>query len=109
MKTVLPFALVLSLVPVAHADISVVKGEVTFNSVGIGQLMECGTSRAIEFGTMASAPYFQFRKQYEQASDDGKKPVLVEVQGALAHSSAGKLVLENPSVIALASGTCGNG
>ena len=43
-------ACMLALAAVAHAEQSVVKGELTFNSAGVGQITECGTHRIIELG-----------------------------------------------------------
>jgi hypothetical protein len=102
-------ACVLALAAVAHADQSVVKGELTFDSAGVGQITECGTHRIIELGVMASTPYFYFVKRYEEVSVDGRDRVLIEVEGRLTSSSTGKLVLGTPRVVGLKSGVCANG
>jgi hypothetical protein len=68
MKRSFSVACVLALTAVAYADQSVVTGQLTFNSAGVGQIAECGTQRIIEFGVMASTPYFQFAKRYEEIS-----------------------------------------
>jgi hypothetical protein len=101
----------LAFVAAAHGDQSVIKGQLRFTSTGIGQIAECGTRRVIEFGVMASGPYFLLTKGYEELSGQGEgdKPVLVEVEGLLTSSSTGKLVLQNPRVVRLQSGACGNG
>ena len=102
-------ACMLALAAVAHAEQSVVKGELTFNSAGVGQITECGTHRIIELGAMASTPYFHFMKRYEEVSVEGKNRVFVEVEGLLASGSTGKLVLETPRIVGLKSGVCANG
>jgi hypothetical protein len=109
MKRIFIVACSLLFAALAQADHAVVKGQLTFNSAGIGQVAECGTRRVIEFGTMASSPYSQLKREYEELSGEGTKAVLVEAEGRLSASSTGKLVLENLRVIGLKSGACGAG
>jgi hypothetical protein len=108
MKRILLIVCALSFASAAQADLAIVKGELTFDSVGIGQVTECGTRRAVEFGAMASSPYSQLRKRYEELSSDGKA-ILVEVEGRFSASSTGTLVLNEPRVLGLKAGMCGNG
>ena len=108
-KTSMIVVCALAAIGAAHADESVLEGQLTFNSNGIGQLMECGTRRVIELGVMASNPYFHFSKKYEEVSVDGKEPVLAKMAGRLVSNSAGKLVLEAPRMVAMEVGACGNG
>jgi hypothetical protein len=91
----------------AQAEDAVVKGELTFDSAGIGQVIECDTRQVIEFGTMASSSYSELKKKYEELAGDGTKAVLVEAEGRLSASSTGKWVLENLRVIGLKSAACG--
>jgi len=92
----------------AHAaDRVVVKGELSWTSSGIARVSECGTKRVLEFGTMASSPYFRFRREYDELSSDGKIPVLAEVQGVLGRSSSSnKQLIEQPKVLGLTKGRC---
>ena len=70
-------------------------------------MSECGTKRVLEFGTMASSPYFKFRRQYDELSLDGKIPVLVEVQGVLGRLRNSEMqLLEQPKVLGLTKGVC---
>jgi hypothetical protein len=107
MKRALLIACVLASAGEAHAERLVTTGQVTFNLHGIASIAECGTGRIIEVGVMASALYFQFMKEYEQLSGNEKKPVLVEAEGSLTATSAGKLALESPRIGSLKAGVCG--
>ena len=78
MKRIFVVACSLSFAALAQTDQAVVRGQLTFNSGGIGQVAECGTHRVIEFGTMASSPYFLLIRGYDELSGDGKNAVLVE-------------------------------
>jgi hypothetical protein len=111
MKNSCVAACLLAFVAAAHADQSVIKGKLRFNSTGFGLIAECGTGRVIEFGVMPSGPYFLLTRRYEELAGEGDddKPVLVEVEGLLTSSSTGKLVLQSPRVVRLQSGACGNG
>jgi hypothetical protein len=102
-------ACALAAIAAAHADESVIEGQLTFNSQGVGQIVECGTQRVIELGVMASNPYFHFSRRYDEVFGDGKKPVLVKLAGRLVSSSEGSLVLEAPRMVAMEAGACGNG
>lgn len=93
----------------AQAESSVVKGELSFTSTGIGQVTECGTGRVVDLGVMASNPYFLLTKKYDQISGAQRSGVLVEVKGSLVTSSNGRIVLESPSVVTLVAGTCSHG
>jgi hypothetical protein len=85
----------------------VVKGELSWTSSGIARVTECGSKRVLEFGTMASSPYFRFRRQYDELSPNGQMPVLVEVQGVLGRSSTSPTqVIEHPRVLGLTKGRC---
>jgi hypothetical protein len=109
MKRISIIVLALVFAALARADSSMVKGQLTFNSLHFGQIGECGTGRTIEFGTMASAPYFSLVTRYETLSEKGKKAVLVSVTGRLSATSTGKLVLNTPQVVDLQLGTCDAG
>ena len=86
----------------------VVKGELSWTSNGIARVSECGTKRVLEFGTMASSPYFRFRLQYDELSAKGQIPVLVEVQGTLGRrlSTPHSELIEHPKVLGLTKGRC---
>ena len=91
-----------------RTESSVVRGAVTLNSYGLAQVAECGTSREFRLGVMADTAYFKFTRSYDEASQAGTKPVVIEVSGTLAASSdsPGQLILESPTVISLTSGSC---
>jgi hypothetical protein len=92
----------------AHAaDTVAVRGELSWSSSGMARVSECGTKRVLDFGTMASSPYFRFVREYDEVSSKGKIPVLVEVQGVLRQSSdSKKQLLEHPKVLKLTKGVC---
>jgi hypothetical protein len=108
-KSLMVVTCALAAITAAHADELVIEGQLTFNSHGVGQIVECGTRRVIELGVMASNPYFHFSRRYEEVSADGKKRVLVKLAGRLVSSSEGKVVLATPRMIAMEAGACGNG
>ena len=103
------FICALAAIGAVHADESAIEGQLTFNSHGIGQVVECGTQRVIELGVMASNPYFLLSGKYDEVSAGGKESVLVKLEGRLVSSSEGKLVLESPRMVAMKAGACGNG
>ena len=88
------------------ADFTIVKGQLSWDSDGFAVVSECASKRALRFGVMASAPYVALRQRYEDLSQSGKVPILVEVKGVLDSSSSGKGLLRHPSVIDLMPGTC---
>ena len=90
------------------AEPVVVKGELSWTSTGIARVSECGTQRVLEFGTMASSPYFRFRRQYDELSAKGQIPVLVEVRGTLGRRLSNPHIelIEQPEVLGLATGRC---
>ena len=93
----------------ANADESVVKGELTFNSGGIGKIFECGSGRVVTLGVMASNPYFHLTQKYKELSDGGKMPVVIEVSGKVAKKKSlanGETTINMPTVVALRAGTC---
>ena len=92
----------------AHAaEGVVVKGELSWTSSGIARVAECGSNRVLQFGTMASSPYFRFRRQYEELSPNGQMPVLVQVQGVLGRLSNSDMpLIEHPKVLGLTKGRC---
>lgn len=105
MKTPIVICL-LTLASFAQAEPPHVKAELVLNSAGVRYLIECGTQRPIELGGMATTPYFYLLKRYEEISNAGKNPVIVEVEGVLVRSSSGKLQLDSPRFISITQGKC---
>ena len=92
---------------VQAADTIVVRGELSWDSSGIARVSECGTRRVLDFGTMASSPYFRFVREYDELSSKGKIPMLVEVEGIVSQSTnLSRQLLEHPKVLRLAKGAC---
>jgi len=108
MKHLVAFVITLWASFALGADVMIVKGELSFGSGGLAQVAECGTNRVFTLGVMASNPYFGLTQRYADASASGKFQVLVEIEGSVAHrtSARGQLVLDSPSVVSLARGTC---
>ncbi len=107
MKGAISIAVLLATMEASAADAVRVKGQLSWTSNGIARVLECGTKRILEFGTMASSPYFRFHREYDEISLRGKIPVLVEVEGVLVQSSGSKKqLIEHPRVIALKKGVC---
>jgi len=90
------------------ADAVIIRGEISFESGGLAQVAECGTNRVFKLGVMASNPYFGLTQRYDEASENRKFAVLVEVQGSIAQRASTKreLVLDSPRVVSLVRGTC---
>ena len=91
-------------------DRQVVRGELSWTDGHFAKVSECGTDRVYVFGVMASAPYFILSRRYDELSGEGKKPVLIEVEGSVApptSSTGGNPTLDQPQVIALSAGACG--
>ena len=87
----------------------VLRGELSWTDAHFARVSECATGRDYVFGVMASVPYDFLRRKYEELSDGGKKPVLVEVEGSIdaPTSTSGKNpTLREPQVIALSEGAC---
>ena len=98
----------LAFVAVADADTVVVKGELSFNSKGIGKVAECKSGHIFSLGEMASNQYLRLVQRYWRISYHGKTPVLIEVRGDVARASnrESELTLQWPNVIALVAGRC---
>jgi len=108
-KNLIVVSCALAVIAAALADEQVIEGQLTFNSGGLGQIVECGTRRVIQLGVMASNPYFHLSRKYDEVSGDGKRSVLIKLEGRLATSSDGKLVLETPRMVAMKAGSCADG
>ena len=80
-------AIVGMLAVVAMADADTVKGELSFNSEGVGKVLECKSGRIFALGTMATNPYLRLVQRYWRASFHGKTPVLIEVGGVVTGAS----------------------
>jgi len=108
MKHLVAFVFMLWASSALGADVTIVKGELSFGSGGLAHVAECGTNRVFILGVMASNTYFGLQQRYAEASADGKFRVLVEIEGSVAHRSSakGQLVLGSASVVSLARGTC---
>jgi len=108
MRLAIALGLLFAASEASAADAVIVRGEVSWTANGIARISECGTGRALEFGTMASSPYFRFKRRYEELSADGKTPVLVEVEGVLVRSgnSINLLTIQHPRVLGLTKGAC---
>lgn len=103
-------AIVGMLAVVAMADADTVKGELSFNSEGVGRVLECKSGRIFALGTMATNPYLLLVQRYWRASFHGKTPVLIEVGGVVRTSTPGTaLTLESPNVVVLYGGRCSDG
>ncbi len=108
MRHAIAFALLFTMLEASATDPVVLRGEVSWTANGIARISECGTGRVLEFGTMASSPYFRFKRRYEELSVDPKTPVLVEVEGvvARARSATNELTIEHPKAINVTKGGC---
>jgi hypothetical protein len=95
----------LAFVAVAYADTVVVKGELSFNSKGIGKVLDCNSGRIFSLGVMATNPYRRMIEQYWRLSYHGKTPVLIEVRGDASNSETG-WTLQSPNVATLVAGRC---
>ena len=96
---------IFAFVAVAHADNEVVKGELSFNSKGIGKVRECTTGRVLHLGVMATNPYRRMIDQYWRLSYHGKTPVLIEVRGDASNSETG-WTLQSPNMVTMVAGRC---
>jgi hypothetical protein len=96
----------LAFAAVANAD--TVKGELTFNSKGIGKIRECKSGRVISVGEMSLNQYLQLDEQYWRLSYQGKTPVVVEMRGGITREGppGTELVLQSPYVVRLIRGRC---
>ncbi len=108
MRLAIAIGLLFTALETSAADAVIVRGEVSWTANGIARISECGTSRVLEFGTMASSPYFRFKRRYEELSVDRETPVLVEVEGILVRSSnsINLLTIQRPRVLSLTKGAC---
>jgi hypothetical protein len=108
MKRLAAFVFTLWASSALGADAIIVRGELSFGSGGLAQVAECGTNRVFTLGVMASNPYFGMTQRYDEASANGKFPVLVEIEGSVGDrtSTRGQLVLDSPSLVSLVRGTC---
>jgi len=104
-------AIVGMLAVVTMADADTVKGELSFNSEGVGKVLECKSGRIFALGTMATNPYLRLVQRYWRASFHGKTPVLIEVGGVVTGASTPgtALTLESPNVVVLYGGRCSEG
>ena len=93
---------------VAVADADTVKGELSFNSKGIGKVSECKSGRILTLGEMTSNQYLRLVERYWRLSFHGKTPVLVEIRGAVTREGppGTELTLQSPNVVALNAGRC---
>ncbi len=87
---------------------TVVRGEMSWTRGEFPTLSECETGRILQFGVMASVPYFRFTQRYEEVSGGGKAPVVAEVEGVITRSSSSTngLTIQHPRVLNVAAGTC---
>ena len=106
MRRAIVISVLFAALEISAADTVTVKGELSWTSSGIARVSECGSKRVLVFGTMASSPYFRFRREYEKLSSNGEIPVMVEVKGVLVKSSNATQFIEHPRVLALTRGVC---
>jgi hypothetical protein len=101
---------IVALVAPAHADFVIVEGELSFDSKGIGKVMECEGGRIFTLGEMGRDPYLRLVERYWRSSNHGKTPVLVKVSGGLSSTipPGRELILQSPNVVTLVSGGCGD-
>jgi len=108
MRTLTISAVVALIAGCGASKITEIRGELTFNSRGIGSIQECGSGRNIQLGTMASSPYFTLHNRYDELSRLQSKSVVVEAKGSLTESDGDSRLLElqRPTVTSIASGSC---
>ena len=96
----------LALVSVAGAD--TVRGELSFNSQGVGKIRECKSGRIITLGEMGLDRYLRLDQQYWLASNRGQAPVVVEMTGFMSGEDqpGSELILQSPYVSRMISGRC---
>jgi hypothetical protein len=99
---------IVALVAAAEADFVIVEGELTFDSKGIGKVVECEGGRLFTLGEMGRNPYLRLIDQYWRSSNHGKTPVLVKVSGGLSSAipPGRELIIQSPNVVSLVSGRC---
>ena len=99
---------IVALVAVAEADFVIVKGELSFDSKGIGKVAECSGGRIFTLGAMARNPYLRLVDRYWRSSNNGRTPVLVKVSGGLSSTipPGRELTIQSPNVVTLVSGRC---
>lgn len=66
---------ILALVAAAEADFVIVEGELSFNSKGIGKVVECEGGRILTLGAMARNPYLRLVDRYWSVSSPVKHTV----------------------------------
>lgn len=93
---------------VAVVDAETVRGELSFNSKGIGRVSECKSRRILTLGEMTSNRYLRLVERYWRLSYHGKTPVLIEVRGGVTRKAppGTELTLQSPNVVALIGGRC---
>lgn len=100
---------IVALVAAAEADTVIVKGELSFNSRGIGKVAECEGGRSFTLGGMGRNPYLRLVDRYWRSSNHGKTPVLVKVSGGVSRTipPGRELTIQSPNVVTLVSARCG--
>lgn len=93
---------------VAEADTVSVKGELSFNSNGIGKVAECDSGRMYKLGLMETNPYLRLMQSYWRISFHGKTPVMIKVRGGVTRTSNAEteLTIQTPNVVTLVAGGC---
>src|SRR5688572_18429799 len=101
-------AIVGTLAFAAVANAETVKGELTFNSRGIGKIRECKTGRILTLGEMSLNRYLRLDQEYWRLSFHGKTPVLVEIRGGVTREEppGTELTLQSPNVVRMISARC---
>jgi hypothetical protein len=99
---------IVALAATAEADFVVVEGELSFDSQGIGKVVECEGGRSFTLGAMGRNPYLRLVDRYWRSSNNGKTPVLVRVSGGLSSKipPGRELIIQSPNVVTLVSGRC---
>src|SRR5262245_8835955 len=107
MRQVASMAAMCALAAAANAE--TVKGELSFNSKGIGKISECKTGRVLTLGDMTSTQYHDLIETYWRLSFHGKTPVLIRVRGDVTRKGppGTELRLESPNIVELNGGRCG--
>ena len=98
----------LALVAVAEADTVSVKGELSFNSNGIGKIAECDSGRIYKLGVMETNPYLRLVQSYWRISFHGKTPVMIKLRGGVTRTSNAEteLTIQTPNIVTLVAGRC---
>jgi len=67
-RRIMAAVLLFSMAEACGGDVERIRGEISWTTNGAAKIADCQTGRVLEFGTMASSPYFRLMRRYEELS-----------------------------------------